>query len=61
MEPLVTIVTKFNNANLSTMTEKDMKDSKADLLAVRNSTGAIKKPDRIIPLPIGDIQSRKGS
>lgn len=44
MEPTVTIVTKLNNANLSTLTDNGAKESKKDLMmAQRNSTGAIKK------------------
>ena len=45
------------------MTDKDIKASMNDLLAGRNSTGAIKKLDRMLPLPRNnfDFQSRKGS
>ena len=33
MEPTVTIITRINNANLSTLTEKDGRDSKKDLMS----------------------------
>jgi len=62
-EPTVTIVTKFNHANLTTMTEKEIKASMKDLMAGRNSTGAFKKLDRVVPLTSNnfDFKSRKGS